>query len=65
MIFYIIIILHACTYLLEEIWKIFNIQSNQYYPIFKLWAFSIPIIFIRHPDDIKVTKYLKNLNLFL
>jgi len=42
---------------LEEQWKYLITQLDQYYPIFKVWAFFIPVVLIRHPDDLKVTKY--------
>jgi len=46
---------------LEKQWNIMIAQHDQYYPIFKLWALFRPVVFIRHPDDVKVIKYLKNL----
>jgi len=46
---------------LEKQWNIIIAQYDQHYPIFKLWAFFKPIVFIRHLDDLKVIKYKKNL----
>jgi len=43
-------------HILEEQWKIVNSSSDQYYPILKHWAFFMPIVSIRHPDDLEVTK---------
>jgi len=41
---------------LEKLWNILIDLSDQYYPIIKIWAFFVPAISIRHPDDIEVTK---------
>ncbi|KAG5325190.1 CP4C1 protein, partial [Pseudoatta argentina] len=38
----------------EVLWKRIITISNKYYPICKNWLFFIPIISIRHPDDIKI-----------
>ncbi|XP_071576478.1 cytochrome P450 4C1-like [Temnothorax nylanderi] len=37
----------------EKQWKLLVALSNQYYPIFKFWAFFVPIVSIRHPDDLE------------
>ncbi|XP_011064360.1 PREDICTED: cytochrome P450 4C1-like isoform X1 [Acromyrmex echinatior] len=37
----------------EVLWKRLITLSNKYYPIFKNWLFFIPIVSIRHPDDLK------------
>ncbi|XP_025264314.1 cytochrome P450 4C1 isoform X2 [Camponotus floridanus] len=37
----------------EENWKLLCTLSNEYYPIFKVWSFSIFMVFIRHPDDLE------------
>jgi len=37
---------------------------DQYYPIFKLWLFFMPMVFIRHPDDLKVIKYKNNFTFY-
>lgn len=39
--------------------------SDEYYPIFKIWTFFMPKVIIRHPNDLKVTKYKRNLILLL
>jgi len=57
--------IHIHMHFLEEQWKLLITLIDQYYPIVKIWAFSLPIVFIRHPEDLKVTKYLKHLILFL
>ncbi|XP_024883663.1 cytochrome P450 4C1-like isoform X3 [Temnothorax curvispinosus] len=36
----------------EELWKLQN-TFNQYYPIYKIWAFFIPTVVIQHPDDLE------------
>ncbi|KAG5305990.1 CP4C1 protein, partial [Acromyrmex insinuator] len=37
--------------------------SNRYYPIYKIWGFFVPVISIRHPDDLETIlsnpKYIK------
>ncbi|XP_036144121.1 cytochrome P450 4C1-like isoform X2 [Monomorium pharaonis] len=38
----------------EDIWKILFNLSNQYYPIFKVWAFFITMVSIRHPNDLEI-----------
>ncbi|XP_071572410.1 cytochrome P450 4C1-like isoform X1 [Temnothorax nylanderi] len=37
----------------EEQWKILVNMTNQYYPICKIWEIFLPIVFIRHPDDLE------------
>ncbi|XP_024892041.1 cytochrome P450 4C1-like [Temnothorax curvispinosus] len=37
----------------EKQWKLLISLIDQYYPIVKLWGFSIPFVFIRHPDDLQ------------
>jgi len=44
---------------LEKQWNRLITLFDQYYPIFKVWAFFMPVVFIRHPDDFKVMKYKK------
>ncbi|KAG5312564.1 CP4C1 protein, partial [Acromyrmex insinuator] len=50
-------------YFLEVLWKRLITLSNKYYPIYKNWLFFIPVVSIRHPDDIKTIlsnpKYIK------
>ena len=57
----------VCVYIyfLEVLWKRLITLSNKYYPICKNWIFFIPVISIRHPDDLKVIKYEQNFILFL
>ncbi|XP_011156878.1 cytochrome P450 4C1 [Solenopsis invicta] len=47
----------------EELWKILINFADQFYPIFKLWSFSVPLISIRHPNDLEIilknTKHLE------
>jgi len=38
----------------EELWKVQVTLPNQYYPIFKVWAFTTSFISIRHPDDLEI-----------
>ncbi|XP_011705709.1 PREDICTED: cytochrome P450 4C1-like, partial [Wasmannia auropunctata] len=38
---------------LEKQWKFLTTHTNQYYPILKIWAFSLPVVSIRHPDDLQ------------
>ncbi|XP_011635751.1 cytochrome P450 4C1-like [Pogonomyrmex barbatus] len=35
----------------KDLWKLQIL--DQYYPVSKVWLFSIPFVFIRHPDDIE------------
>jgi len=44
-------------HILEKQWNIFTTLIDQYYPIFKIRGFFWPFVFIRHPDDLQVTKY--------
>ncbi|XP_071576723.1 cytochrome P450 4C1-like isoform X2 [Temnothorax nylanderi] len=37
----------------EELWKRMVTSANQYYPIYKIWGFFVPIVSIRHPDDLE------------
>ncbi|XP_018059207.1 PREDICTED: cytochrome P450 4C1-like [Atta colombica] len=37
----------------EVLWERIITLSNKYYPIGVIWAFFVPIVFIRHPDDLK------------
>ncbi|XP_036144046.1 cytochrome P450 4C1-like isoform X1 [Monomorium pharaonis] len=46
--------MHVLAFLLEDIWKILFNLSNQYYPIFKVWAFFITMVSIRHPNDLEI-----------
>jgi len=43
-------------HILEKQWKLLISITDQYYPIFKNWAFFMPIVSICHPDDLEVTK---------
>jgi len=52
-------------YILEELWKVLHTLSNQYYSIVKIWDIIYPVVIIRHPDDLEVKKYKKNIILFL
>ncbi|XP_011705160.1 PREDICTED: cytochrome P450 4C1-like, partial [Wasmannia auropunctata] len=49
-------------------WKILNFHINQYYPICKIWAIFLPVVSIRHPDDIKTilssTKHIEKKLIF-
>ncbi|XP_025268732.1 cytochrome P450 4C1-like [Camponotus floridanus] len=45
----------------EELWKLFYTLHNEYYPIFKVWSFSIFVVSIRHPDDLETI--LSNTNI--
>ncbi|KAL6262130.1 hypothetical protein P5V15_007230 [Pogonomyrmex californicus] len=37
----------------EDLWKLLMTYQDQYYPILKMWNFFLPIISIRHPDDME------------
>uniref|UniRef100_UPI003B63730A cytochrome P450 4C1-like n=1 Tax=Odontomachus brunneus TaxID=486640 RepID=UPI003B63730A len=37
----------------EKLWDLLIKLPNQYYPIFRFWAFHIPAVSIRHPDDLE------------
>ncbi|KAL2740988.1 cytochrome P450 4C1-like isoform X1 [Vespula squamosa] len=37
-------------HLLEKIWE----MNEEYYPIYKTWSFSIPIVTLLHPEDVEV-----------
>ncbi|XP_011065179.1 PREDICTED: cytochrome P450 4C1-like isoform X3 [Acromyrmex echinatior] len=47
----------------ETLWKRMITLSNRYYPIYKIWGFFVPVISIRHPDDLETIlsnpKYIK------
>jgi len=38
----------------EKLWNFLVDYHDQYYPILKIWAFFMPAVSIRHPDDIEV-----------
>ncbi|XP_011699127.1 PREDICTED: cytochrome P450 4C1-like, partial [Wasmannia auropunctata] len=38
----------------EEKWKILTTLNKQYYPIFKVWTFFLPVIIMRHPNDLEL-----------
>ncbi|XP_036150590.1 cytochrome P450 4C1-like [Monomorium pharaonis] len=54
--------------LLEHIWKVHFNLINQYYPLCKIWFFLIPIVAIRHPDDLEVilgsTKHIEKSKIY-
>ncbi|XP_011883813.1 PREDICTED: cytochrome P450 4C1-like [Vollenhovia emeryi] len=35
------------------LWKLLRSLYKDNYPIFKLWAFSVPLVYIGHPDDLE------------
>uniref|UniRef100_UPI003B63BAC5 cytochrome P450 4C1-like n=1 Tax=Odontomachus brunneus TaxID=486640 RepID=UPI003B63BAC5 len=37
----------------EKLWLRLHFEAEKHYPILKLWLFSIPVISIRHPDDLE------------
>ncbi|XP_043264704.1 cytochrome P450 4C1-like [Colletes gigas] len=37
----------------SEIWKFMRQLGNRYYPIYRLWSFTVPLVYIRHPDDVE------------
>ncbi|XP_076634520.1 uncharacterized protein LOC143348322 [Colletes latitarsis] len=37
----------------SEIWKLMRQLGNRYYPIYRLWSFTVPLVYIRHPDDVE------------
>jgi len=41
-------------HILERQWNVLITLNDQYYPIFKIWGFFWPFVFIRHPDDLQV-----------
>lgn len=57
--------MHTKMHLLEEQWKALINLIDQYNPICKFWAFFLPVVFIRHPDDLQVMKYKLNLIIFI
>ncbi|CAL1686784.1 unnamed protein product [Lasius platythorax] len=38
----------------EELWQLQITLSKNYYPIFKMWSFTIAYVVICHPDDVQV-----------
>ncbi|XP_036150392.1 cytochrome P450 4C1-like, partial [Monomorium pharaonis] len=52
----------------EHIWKVHFNLINQYYPLCKIWFFLIPIVAIRHPDDLEVilgsTKHIEKSKIY-
>jgi len=59
------IYIYIYIHFLEALWKRIITLTNKYYPICIIWAFFVPIVSIRHPDDIKVMKYEQNIIFFL
>ncbi|XP_011705881.1 PREDICTED: cytochrome P450 4C1-like [Wasmannia auropunctata] len=45
--------LNLLSYSREEQLKFVMNLHDQYYPIYKIWGIYFPIVFIRHPDDLK------------
>ncbi|GAB1862297.1 Cytochrome P450 4C1 [Camponotus japonicus] len=47
----------------DMLWKLLCTLTDKYYPILKIWAFFIPVVSIRHPDDLEIilssVKYIK------
>lgn len=37
-----------------DLWTLLRNLSDQYYPIYRLWGFTVPFLNIRHPKDIEV-----------
>ncbi|XP_077274027.1 cytochrome P450 4C1-like isoform X2 [Temnothorax americanus] len=37
----------------EKLWEQLVTLANQYYPILKFWEFILPVVSIRHPDDLE------------
>ncbi|XP_076756472.1 cytochrome P450 4C1-like [Xylocopa sonorina] len=37
----------------ENVWKLIREMGKQYYPIYKVWSFTMPYLNINHPDDIE------------
>lgn len=54
MIFVAIFTIHS-----EELWNLLCNLSDKYYPIMRVWAVFIPVIIIRHPDDVEVKKEIQ------
>ncbi|XP_026825369.1 cytochrome P450 4C1 [Ooceraea biroi] len=38
----------------EALWKLLRYETDFYYPIIKIWCFFVPVVSIRHPDDLKI-----------
>lgn len=38
----------------DVLWKKVRYLSKEFYPIFKVWIVKNAVVYIRHPDDIKV-----------
>ncbi|XP_036138770.1 cytochrome P450 4C1 isoform X2 [Monomorium pharaonis] len=53
---------------LEHLWKVYFNIIQQYYPFFKCWLFLIPVVGIRHPDDLEIilgsTKHINKSKLY-
>lgn len=48
------------TNIAEKLWHRVIILCDKYYPILKVWTFHVPIVSIRHPDDLEVFQYKNN-----
>ncbi|XP_053982828.1 uncharacterized protein LOC128878567 [Hylaeus volcanicus] len=37
-----------------ELWNLMRRLGNEYYPIYRIWTITAPMVYIRHPDDMEV-----------
>lgn len=50
------IYIYSLVHFAENVWKSLIMWSDKYYSIYKLWLIFTPVVFVRHPDDLKVIK---------
>lgn len=42
----------------DGVWLFYRKMANLHYPVYKFWVSHIPIVIIRHPDDIEVQNFI-------
>lgn len=42
------------NYIADKLWGLVRKVNDDYYPINRLWTAAIPIVNLRHPDDVGV-----------
>ncbi|CAK9799487.1 Cytochrome P450 4C1 [Anthophora quadrimaculata] len=45
--------MHSLQVSSQELWTYVRTASKRYYPIFRVWSFTIPFLNIRHPNDVE------------
>lgn len=42
--------------IVDDIWKLIRKMGTEFYPIYRIWSFTLAYVNIRHPDDMEVIK---------